>query len=247
MERNETFQTGELHEIVTRLAWAQLEIFADDIEQIQVLASGDERTVSELKIAAENGTLTIEQPQYGLSLDITHGHWMEIVVRVPRNWDQNLNLHTISGPARVRGLGGDSISVETITGDLKASKLTAGALSLRTTAGAIKGETLMCEAFTARTVSGNIMLESLSAKRYRFTSVSGDIDMDISAGFEQMEIRTVSGDCKMVTDLDKVNVSLRTVSGQQSIRGVELTQENTAPSVRLTGVSGNLKITRRDI
>ena len=242
LERNESFHVEALHEITARLAWAQLEIFADDIEQIQIIASGDDRTVSELKIEQENGALTIEQPQYGLTLDITHGHWIEIVVRVPKAWDQTLRLNTIGGPVKVHGLGGESISIETITGDLKVSQLTAGTIALRTTAGAMKGTQLICEAFISRTVSGNVALEDMSAKNYRLTTVSGDIRLDMSAGFDQMEIRTVSGDTELMTELDTLNVSLRTVSGQKHIKGIKLTKNNTAPAVRLTGVSGDLKI-----
>ena len=243
MERNETFQTGELHAIIARLAWAQLEIFADDIEQIQVIASGDEHTVTELKISASDGTLEIEQPQYGLSLDITHGHWMEIAVRVPRNWDQTLQLHTISGPVKASGLGGESISVETISGDVKAARLTAGDIALRSTAGSVKAKQLVCESFHSRSVSGNITLEDSSAKQYRLSTVSGDIRLDLSAGFDQMEIRTVSGDCELVTEIAAMQVSVRTVSGRKTLNGVAQTDDPSAPAVRLTGVSGDLNIT----
>lgn len=245
MERNESFRSEELHEIIARLAWAQLEIFADDVEQIQIIASGDDRTVSELRIEKENGTLTVEQPQYGLTLDITHGHWIQIAVRVPKAWDQTLRLNTIGGPVKVSGLGGESISVETITGDLKASRLTAGNIALRTTAGAVKGSQLICETLVSRSVSGNIALEDVSAKNYRFTTVSGDIRLDMSAGFDQMEIRTVSGDCELFTELDALNVSVRSVSGGKTLNGVKLTDDKTAPLVRLTGVSGNLKINQK--
>ena len=245
MERNETFPIGKFHEIIARLAWAQLEIIADDTEQIQVLASGDERTVSELKIAVDDGELIIEQPQYGLSLDITHGHWMEILVRVPKTWDRITRLNTISGPIKARGLGGENIAIETITGDLKATQLTAGSIALRTTAGAVKGTQLICETFAGRSVSGNIALDDVSAKNYRFTTVSGNIRIDTRGEFEQMELRTVSGDSEVSTELEVLNVLARSVSGHKTLNGVKLTDDKTAPMVRLTGVSGDLKISLR--
>ena len=89
MERNESFSAEGLHELAVRLAWAQLEIYTDDIGKIQVIASGDEHTVKELRMAVLDGVLEIEQPQYGLSLDITHGHWMQISIRVPKAWGPN--------------------------------------------------------------------------------------------------------------------------------------------------------------
>ncbi len=48
MERNVSFDVEKLSDIAVRLAWAQIEIFADDVEKIQVLAAGDEASVREL-------------------------------------------------------------------------------------------------------------------------------------------------------------------------------------------------------
>lgn len=242
MERNENFQISGLQELNVRLAWAQLEIYTDDIDQIQVIASGDEHTVKELRIAVAEGALEIEQPQYGLSLDITHGHWMQLCVRVPKAWDQALRLNTISGFVNARGLGGESVSMETVTGDIKASQITAGQLSLKTTAGVIRGGELMCQTFTGRSVSGDITLENVSAKTYRFTSVSGNISVGAGSGFELMELRTVSGDCDVQTEVDAVRVLVRTVSGHKTLDNVKQTDDPASPSVRFIGVSGDLKI-----
>lgn len=242
MERNVNYPAGELHEIVIHLAWAQMEIYADDIDQIQVIASGDAHTLSDLRIAVKDGALEIEQPQYGISLDITHGHWMQLCVRVPKTWDHAVRANTISGALAARGLGCENIELETITGDLKAAKLTGGQLALRTTAGAIRGEQLMAQRLTVRSVSGNIQLDDASAQTYRFTSVSGDIRLKLQEAFEQLEVRSVSGDCSILTELEKLRVSMRSVSGHKTMDGVELTEDETAPAVRVTGVSGDLKI-----
>ncbi|MBN1778584.1 MAG: DUF4097 family beta strand repeat protein [Clostridiales bacterium] len=243
MERNESFAAAELKEMHVRLAWAQLEVYADDIENVQVIASGDEHTVSELRINVEDGLLLIEQPQYGISLDITHGHWMELCVRVPKTWDHPLRLNTISGLLRAKGLGSETIAIETIAGDLKASQLTAGELALKTTSGTLHGKQLITEKLTIRTVSGNVQLQDVSAKTYRITSVSGDITMEPGTGFEQMDIRTVSGDFAILTELDALHVTVRTVSGKKILDGVRQTDDETAPSVRFMGISGDLKIT----
>lgn len=242
MERNENFPIAGLTGITIRLAWAQLEIYTDDIDRIQVIASGDDHTLSDLRIAVEENTLVIEQPQYGISLDITHGHWMQLCVRVPKTWDQTIHANTISGPIGARGLGGVGIVMETITGELKAAKITAGQISLRTTAGTIHGEQLMSERLTSRSVSGDIVLDGVSAQTYRFTTVSGDISLKLKSSFDQMELRTVSGDCSILTALDTLQVSMRTVSGRKILDGVKLTENRSAPAIRATGVSGDLKI-----
>ncbi len=242
MERNVNFPVADVSDIIIHLAWPQLEIYADDIDQIQVIASGDAHTVNDLRIEGKDGELFIEQPQYGISLDITHGHWMQLCVRVPRDWDQNIHATTISGLLAARGLGGDRIVLETITGDLKAAKITAGEISLRTTAGAVQGDQLTSRRLTGRSVSGDISLDNVSAQTYRFTSISGDIRLKLLAGFEQMDLRTVSGDMSVLTDTDTLNVSMRSVSGRKTVEGVKLTESADAPVVRATGVSGDLKI-----
>ena len=242
MERNISFPIQELSDISTRLAWAQLEIYADEIEQIQVIASGDAHTLSELRIAVHDRTLEVEQPQYGISLDITHGHWLQLCVRVPKVWDGEIHASTISGLIGARGLGGAAIELETITGDLKASRMTAGQISLRTTAGTVRADQLISQRLTCRSVTGDLTLDDISAQTYKMTSVSGNINLKLKSSFEQLEMRSVSGDCAILTELTALKLSMRTVSGSKFVDGVHLTEDNTAPSVRVTGVSGDLKI-----
>ncbi|MCL1855849.1 MAG: hypothetical protein FWF86_08960, partial [Clostridia bacterium] len=90
MERNELFPTEGLIEVVIHLAWAQLEVFADDVDQIQVLVAGDEDSVSHLDISQKNGVLLVEQPQYGLHLNLASQCWMQVCVRIPRSWRQEI-------------------------------------------------------------------------------------------------------------------------------------------------------------
>lgn len=242
MERNVNYPVADLQDISVRLAWAQLEIYADDIDEIQVIASGDAHTLSDLRLAVKDGVLIVEQPQYGISLDITRGHWMQLCVRVPKTWDKTIHANTISGMLVSRGLGGARIVLETITGALKAAKMEAGQISLRTTAGNIHGEQLSSERLTGRSVSGDITLDDVSAQTYRFTSVSGNISLKLKSGFNELELRTVSGDVSLLTDADTLNVSMLSVSGHKTVDGVELSEDAGVPAVRATGVSGDLRI-----
>jgi len=100
----------------------------------------------------------------------------------------------------------------------------------------------MTERLTGRTVSGDIALDDVSAQNYRFTSISGDIRLKLKSAFDLMEVRTVSGDCSIVTDAEKISVSMRSVSGHKAADGVELTEEQGVPAVRVTSVSGDVKI-----
>ena len=242
MERNVNFPFETLNDISIKLAWAQLEIYADDIQQIQVIASGDAHTLSDLRIAVKDDVLVIEQPQYGISLDITRGHWMQLCVRIPKAWDQSVHASTISGFISARGLGGSRIELESITGDIKAARITADEISIRTTAATIHGDQLTARRLASRSVSGDIALDDVAATIFRMTSVSGDIGIKLQSGFEQMDLRTVSGDMTILTGLEALRISLRTVSGHKAVNGVALTEQENAPLVRATGVSGDLKI-----
>lgn len=86
MERNLSFDTEELTSIAVRLGWAQLEMFADEVDKVQVMAAGDDSSVEDLRIAVKDGILTVEQPQYGLSLNIMESRWLQVCVRVPSQW-----------------------------------------------------------------------------------------------------------------------------------------------------------------
>ena len=97
MERNMSFDTGELTGIAVHLAWAQLEIFADEVEKVQVMVAGDDNSVEDLRIEVRDGCLTVGQPQYGLSLNIMESRWLQVCVRVPSQWKGSVALSTLSG------------------------------------------------------------------------------------------------------------------------------------------------------
>lgn len=62
MERNLSFDTEGLEKIAVHLGWAQLEMFADEVDKVQVMAAGDDSSVEDLRIAVKDGCLTVEQP-----------------------------------------------------------------------------------------------------------------------------------------------------------------------------------------
>ena len=140
MERNESFETKGLNEIAVHLAWGQLEIFADDVDKVQVMVAGDESSTQDLRIVVKEDRLIVEQPQYGLSLNITEGHWLQVCVRLPLGWDRAIDCNTISGLLSARKLSGGMIELETVTGDLRALKLKAEKIALKTVGGDVRGE-----------------------------------------------------------------------------------------------------------
>ncbi len=240
MERNINFDTDRLRLICVKLGWAQLEIFADDVDKIQVLVAGDERSVPDLRIAAEDDTLLIEQPQYGLSMNITESKWMQICVRVPRKWNERIECSTISGLLSARGLSGSEIELETVSGDLRATRLSAPEMRLKTVSGDVRGEKLSAPKLSTRSVSGDVSLTETTAQNIKCTSVSGAQNMNLISVFERFELTAVSGNAVIVSPTEQANVQMHAVSGHVKTEGV--TTSETGPKVRATGVSADLTL-----
>ena len=242
MERNESFASDNLNDIVVHMAWAQVEIFSDDIDRVQVLAAGDENSVRDLRILVEDSVLLVEQPQYGLSLNITDSRWMQVCIRIPRNWDKKLHLFTIGGLLNARGVSGSRIVLDTVSGDMRTMRLAAQELSLKSISGDVHADNLTANSLTVRTVSGNITLHDASAQAYKCTTVSGEVKLKLKDSFTQMDVRSVSGDVTVLSSVSSMSVTMRSVSGRMAANGVAMADGKTAPFVRMTGVSADLNL-----
>ena len=240
MERNLSFDTAALQTIAVKLGWAQLEIFADDVEKIQVLVAGDEHSVSDLRIAAEGDALVVEQPQYGLSIKITESKCMQICIRVPRTWEKKIDCSTISGLLSARGLHGSAIELETVSGDLRALRLQAPEIRLKTVSGDVRGEKLDAPQLTTRSVSGDVSLTETKANAIKSTAISGAQNLNLISAFERFELTAVSGNVVIVSPADQANVQMHAVSGRVKTEGV--TTSEAGPLVRATGVSADLTL-----
>ncbi len=242
MERNESFAAANLNDLAIRLAWAQVEIFADDIDRVQVLAAGDENSVSDLRIETDGQVLIVEQPQYGLSLNITESHWMQVCVRMPKSWNQQIHVTTVSGLLNARKLNGSYLELDTVSGDVHVSRITAKEIKMKTVSGDVRADELTAERLSARSLSGQIVLSDVSAKYYKCSTVNGEQRISQKTGFEQMELRSVSGDITLKTAVEKLGVSMRSVNGRVQTEGVQLTDAAGDPQVRITGVSADVKL-----
>lgn len=240
MEKNLSFSVDAIQSIVVKLAWPQLEIFSDEIEAIQVLAAGDEHTVTELKVFEKEGRLTVEQPTYGLSMDIMNGKWMQVCIRLPKKWQGSVDASTISGLFSARGLRGRDIVLDTVSGDLRAMAIDGVMVSLKTVSGDIKAGGVTGEKLSLRSISGDMDVQGSAFKSIRTTSVSGDSSLEFTQPFERVDATTVSGDVVIRVPLDRVNATLRSVSGRIRTTGVELTSEGA--QVHITGVSADLSL-----
>ena len=242
MERNLSFDTEGLEKIAVHLGWAQLEMFADEVDKVQVMAAGDDSSVEDLRIAVKDGCLTVEQPQYGLSLNIMECRWLQVCVRVPSQWKGDITLSTLSGLLSARKLCAKSLSLETVSGDLHAVRICAADASLKTVGGDMRGEQLTAESLNVRSVSGDTALDALSVKSLKCTSVSGEQTYNMACAFEKVDVTAVSGNVIITAPVEAMDVSLRSISGRVRTEGVNIREGEGVPSVRVTGVTADLKL-----
>lgn len=243
MERNMSFDTGELTGIAVHLAWAQLEIFADEVEKVQVMAAGDDNSVEDLRIEVRDGCLTVGQPQYGLSLNLMESRWLQVCVRVPLEWGREIACSTLSGLLSARRLNASTLSLETVSGDLRAVRLTARDASFRTVGGDMRGEELSAENLSVRSVSGDTALDALRVTSLKCTSVSGEQTYNMADTFRRVDVTAVSGNVIITAPVEAMEVNLRSISGRVRTEGVSIRDgEEGVPSVRVTGVTADLKL-----
>lgn len=241
MNRNENFPAILVNTLAAHLAWASLDVLVEDVEQIQVLVSGAENDVKDLRISCEENRLTVEQPSYGINLkSLGSERWMQVMIRLPRTWKGAADLNTISAPLNVRGLTGTDFTLDTVSGDMTISNLQSITTALHSVSGDVNAEDIQGERLSLRTVSGDITARACAYDAYRINTVSGQADLDALQPFTRLDALTVSGNVRLFTPMDRVDAALRSVSGRLLTRGVSI--QHDAPQVRVSSVSGHLEI-----
>lgn len=241
MNRNESFPAIIVSTLAVHLAWASLDIVVEDVDQIQVLVSGADNDVKDLRMVCEENRLTVEQPSYGINIkNLGTERWMQIMIRLPRSWKGAVDASTISAPLKARGLTGTDLSLDTVSGELTAADLQSMTTALHSVSGNVKAENLFGEKLSLRTVSGDVTARACSFDTYRVNTVSGQADLDMTRPFERLDGLTVSGSLRLFTPMDQVDAALRSVSGRLRTRGVSIQPD--APAARVSSVSGDLEI-----
>lgn len=134
------------------------------------------------------------------------------------------------------------LSLETVSGDLHAVRICAADASLKTVGGDMRGEQLTAESLNVRSVSGDTALDALSVKSLKCTSVSGEQTYNMACAFEKVDVTAVSGNVIITAPVEAMDVSLRSISGRVRTEGVNIREGEGVPSVRVTGVTADLKL-----
>ena len=240
MNRNESFPALNVSALNVRLGWANLEIMVDDVEDIQVLLSGDEGEIAEMKVALQEGRLQVEQPSYGISTRIHNSKWMQVIVRLPRAWKGSVDASSVTGGVNVRGVTGTDLNLDTVSGDVRASALTGISLTLHTVAGDILAHDLSGESLSLRTVSGKVRLDGASFVSYRLNDVSGDVALNLAGAFDRLDGVTVTGNVSITAPITRADASLRAISGRLLTEGVSI--DSGGPRVAMSSVTANVRL-----
>ncbi len=240
MNRNEAFSGLNVASISVRLAWGAVEATVDEVQDIQLLISGSDEDVAGLKISCVNGNLEVEQPNLGLPPRLNSTHWMQLVVRLPKDWKGAAEFIATSGRVSIRGLTGTDLTLGTISGDLAAANLQSITCTLQTVSGQLSASSVHCEQLTMRAVSSAIRMEESSFSQAHVSSVTGDMTLMLTQPFDLLEANSVSGSLYVEAPLESVRVLHRSITGKLQTTGVAI-HEGGVP-VSLSTVSGNLDI-----
>lgn len=239
MDRNETFAASAIGGLDVRLASATLNILAENVADIQLMVSGNEYDVSELRISSTGDMLSIEQPGHGLSMrQLNAPRWMQLTLRVPQGWTGPVNVSTMTGRLSLRGLSGSELMLESVSGEIEASQAAFDTSTVRSVSGDLRLEQLSGSKCSLRTVSGDVLGQQLAFDAYRLNSVSGSFTLDMTRPFQRVDGNSVSGDMTIHAPMTQVNAIFRTVSGRIHTDGVSILEDE--PLVHINTVSGDL-------
>ncbi len=158
-------------------------------------------------------------------------------------FDEQLDLRTISGDARITGSGGKArVFADSTSGDVRATGL--------------------ASEIEANSVSGDLVLELGTIPHGRFKSVSGDVDVTLGLGREgRLDIESISGDVELAFkepvnaefDVETHSGDIDNCFGPKSQRksqygpGSELrfTEGDGSGRVRIDTLSGDIEFCKR--
>ncbi len=241
MERNLSFDYSQIKEIKISTSWPQIEIFHNEANEIQVIIAGDNKTVPQIKVELENDELVIEQPKYGINLNIADGSWMQILIYLPKDYKGELDVSSIIGNINIRGFEGEEISLDAISGNIMLDNITVEYLKVKNISGGITIRNINCKKLKVRTVSGSLVAETVGADDIKLSGVSGKQSLELVKNFKKVDIVSVTGDVEIIQPAEAVSAKLRALHGQLLLDNVT---DGDGPELSATSVTGNVKIKR---
>lgn len=239
MNSRNSFPALTITQLMIHLTGALLEVYADDTQEIQVMASGNDRDVQMISLTQTGDVLTLEQSPAALAPTPRSARWLQVTVRIPRSWKGRCEIRTTSGSIHVRGLSVSDLEVESLSGIVMLSDVVSLTLKVKNGSGNIAGTDLCgqdCTLFT----TGMLCLERMAFHNVSLSSVNRGALISFTEMFQSFRGGSVAGGISLEIPATQCDAILRSVSGRMLTDGVSI--QDGAPSVRVTTVSGNLTI-----
>lgn len=242
MNRNEFFQALTVTKLTLRLTSATLEICTDDIDDIHVMISGGKADVDALRMTEAAGSLTLEQPMSAMAKSAAATNsWLQIAIRLPRNWKGTIDARTVTGWMTLRSLAGTDLSIDTVNGLVMVSGVDFITVSARSVTGDVKLNEVHCDKCSLFSTSGCLTAMRSSLHTGSASTVTGLITLDLVAPFEELTLNSVTGDLCVDAPILDCDAVLRSVSGRIRTGGISIVEG--APRLRATTVSSDLDMT----
>lgn len=244
MNSRNSYPALTITQLTIHLAGALLELYADDTQEIQVMAAGDDHDMKTIQLTQEGDTLSIEQTVAALAPAPRVARWMQVTVRVPNSWKGKVDVRTTSGSVHVRGLSVSDLSVDSLSGTIMLTDVVSLSLKVKNGSGGISGTNLYGEECSLFATMGMLSMNRMGFANVSLSSVSHGAILSFERMFSTFRGVSVGGDISLTIPATQCDAILRSASGRMLTDGVSIVAG--APSVRIRTVSGNLSIHRLD-
>ena len=244
MNRTESYASLETHTISMDMVRSTIDVYSYDTDTIQLLVSGDDASVSLMHLEWNNGKLMLSMPMRDRVPNPIAAAWMQIVLRLPRDWKGALTLKSQSGSISVNGYTGTDFVVSTTSGHIRAEDVECLTADLHSISGILLMKNSSCETAKLSTVSGNMLGENVKCHTGRLSTVSGSTEIILTAPFQQLSGNSVSGDTHISVPLRQINATFKSVTGRILTNGVSI--QEAGPELHFNSVTGNLVIEGND-
>ena len=139
---------------------------------------------------------------------------IKVTLYVPSSYQNNLELHTVSGSIDSQDVKADDLTANTTSGSIDVIGSQANKLDMDTVSGAISVEGGRFETVTANTVSGEVRADAERMNKFEADTTSGAVSASINEMPERVEIDTVSGSATVkIPENEGFTVKYDSVSG----------------------------------
>lgn len=230
LEKNYTETT--LTKISIETNSADVKVVKTTTPEIKVLFYGDEQ--DDVKSEISENELTISHfPKNRFCFGFCGWKEEEIIIYLPENQNNNLEIKTISGDIEVQSFERLKSEIKTTSGDIHLEELED--VVINTTSGDVEIDSL--KVAEVNTVSGEISIKNVTSS-INLKTTSGDIELGYLNCEADSKIKSTSGDVT-IKGLNNTYVETKTISGDIQMDK----NERTAPNVlTIETTSGDIKI-----